>query len=157
MTQKPPGAPSNNANNVNNANNAKNASPDHRAQVEAALAQQLPMQFRIAELSPEVTRVRTPFTFPDGTIIDLYVERFLNRYNLTDLGETLDWLSIHSPEDELTPAQQEKLLSIEKSCLQVRFRDGQLKAENIAPKDLTGAVFRLAQAAIEVAALGQLD
>ena len=38
------------------------------------------------------TRIRTPFLYPDGDVIDLYLQDDGRFTTLTDLGETVRWL-----------------------------------------------------------------
>lgn len=57
-------------------------------------------------------QVGTPFTLPDGTVIDVYVPEISRLRNeglvLTDLGETAGWLSVTNADDieetEYSPA-----------------------------------------------------
>lgn len=42
-------------------------------------------------------RIRTPYLYPDGDIIDLYWKEQNGQQILTDLGETLRWLETQSP------------------------------------------------------------
>ncbi|MGH7928243.1 MAG: DUF1828 domain-containing protein, partial [Candidatus Binatia bacterium] len=41
-------------------------------------------------------RIRTPYLYPDGDVIDLFFSEKNGSYTLTDLGETLGWLKMQS-------------------------------------------------------------
>ena len=51
-------------------------------------------------------RIRTPFQFPDGGIVDIYVEPRPNargEYEVSDMGDAMLFLSMHTPEGEPSP------------------------------------------------------
>lgn len=54
-------------------------------------------------------RIRTPFLYPDGDVIDLFLRNDGNHQTLTDLGETVRWLSAQTPVTRRT-AKQTRLL-----------------------------------------------
>lgn len=100
----------------------------------------------------EHTRIRTPFLYPDGDVIDLFLtERGV--FTVTDLGETLGWLRMQSPSARRSPKQQ-KL--IEDVCLNhgLELYKGMLLAR--VPEGgaaLVSTVMRVAQGALRVADL----
>ena len=76
------------------------------------------------------TRIRTPFLYPDGDVIDLFVQNLNGAMTITDLGETLRWLRSQSIAPRRTP-KQTKL--IEDVCLNhgLEFYKGMLLASII--------------------------
>src|SRR5438093_322048 len=54
----------------------------------------------------EYTRVRTPFLYPDGDVIDLFVKSSGGVTTLTDLGESLRWLRMQSIAPRRSTKQQ---------------------------------------------------
>ncbi len=55
------------------------------------------------EPSGNRTRVRTPFLFPDGDSIDVYVMACDQQLMVSDLGETLRWLRMQTVNERETP------------------------------------------------------
>lgn len=106
------------------------------------------------ECSPapkEGIRVRTPFLYPDGGLIDVFVVERGGHIEVTDFGEALGWLRMQSPRGQLSPRQKRL---VEDVCLTLGvecFR-GQLfrRAKN---GDVSSAVLQVAQAALRVADL----
>lgn len=96
------------------------------------------------------TRVRTPFLYPDGDVIDLFVQEQNGSVTITDLGETMRWLRSQSISPRRSP-KQTKL--IEDVCLNhgLEFFRGMLLAR-VKPGDNFAAVaMRAAQGALRVA------
>lgn len=98
------------------------------------------------------TRVRTPFLYPDGDVIDLYVREQAGEMTVTDLGETLRWLRAQSLSNQRSP-KQNKL--IEDICLNhgLELYRGMLQARVKTGEDFAGVVLRVAQGAFRVADL----
>lgn len=99
------------------------------------------------------TRIRTPFLYPDGDVIDLFLTERGGVLTVTDLGETLGWLRMQSPSAHRSPKQQ-KL--IEDVCLNhgLELYKGMLLAR--VPEGgaaLASTVIRVAQGALRVADL----
>lgn len=61
--------------------------------------------FDYAEVNGFV-RIRTPYLYPDGDVIDLYWKEHNGQQILTDLGETLRWLETQSPSKQLSKKQE---------------------------------------------------
>lgn len=96
------------------------------------------------------TRVRTPFLYPDGDVIDLFVQEQNGSVTITDLGETMRWLRSQTISPRRSP-KQTKL--IEDVCLNhgLEFFRGMLLAR-VRPGDNFAAVaMRAAQGALRVA------
>ena len=96
-------------------------------------------------------RVRTPFLYPDGGVIDVFVIERGGQIEVTDFGEALGWLRLQSPGGHLSPKQKRL---IEDICLTLgveRFR-GQLVCR-VTEGEVTNAVVSVAQAALRIADL----
>ncbi len=98
------------------------------------------------------TRIRTPFLYPDGDVIDLFYHEEGGVPTLTDLGETLRWLRGQSLAMRRSPRQNKLIediclnhgLEVYKGMLTTRFKEGETPA---------AAVIRAAQGALRVADL----
>ena len=115
----------------------------------ASIGDSLPSLFECAEAPEGAIRVRTPFMYPDGDIVDIFVEDHRTGYLLTDYGETMNWLRTQTFSGELTTNQ---LLMIEDVCttLGVRLYDSQLTLECSGVSELGDSVTRLGQAGVRV-------
>lgn len=100
----------------------------------------------------EYTRIRTPFLYPDGDVIDVYLKEKAGVVTLTDLGESLRWLRMQSLSPRRSPKQQ-KL--VEDICLThgLEFFKGMFVVRVKAGETMGKAVTRLAQGALRVADL----
>jgi hypothetical protein len=100
----------------------------------------------------DYTRIRTPFLYPDGDIIDLFLKEVKGTSTLTDLGETLRWLRMQSLSERRSPKQKRL---IEDICLThgVELFRGMLMARLRKSEDLARVVNRLGLAAVRVADL----
>lgn len=96
------------------------------------------------------TRVRTPFLYPDGDVIDLFVQEQNGSVTITDLGETMRWLRSQSISPRRSP-KQTKL--IEDVCLNhgLEFFRGMLLARVKPGDDFAAVAMRAAQGALRVA------
>ena len=98
----------------------------------------------------EYVRIRTPFLYPDGDVIDLFLKESQGNVTLTDLGETLRWLRGQSISQRRSAKQQQL---IEDVCLThgIELYKGMLMVRLRAEEGMGSAVTRLAQAALRVA------
>lgn len=94
-------------------------------------------------------RVRTPFWYPDGGVVDVFVKDSGGVTTVTDLGEALGWLRMQSLSGRRTPKQQKLVQDV---CLTqgVELFKGQLVLRTDRA-NLAQSVIRLAQAAVRVA------
>jgi hypothetical protein len=95
-------------------------------------------------------RVRTPFLYPDGDVIDLYARNGGPTITLTDFGETLRWLRMQALSKQRSPKQQ-KMIQDVLSNHGVELYKGMLMARANNEAEIGPTVFRLAQAALRVA------
>lgn len=96
-------------------------------------------------------RVRTPFLYPDGGIIDVFVVERQDNVDVTDFGEALGWLRMQSVGRQLSP-KQKRLVQDVCLTLGVELFRGQL-VRRVRDGDVSAAVFHVAQAALRVADL----
>ncbi len=95
-------------------------------------------------------RVRTPFMYPDGGIVDVFVDRDAHGYLVTDFGDALGWLRNQTIKGSLTPRQR-RLIDDVVLTLDVEFHKGQITQRCEAPEKLAQEVQRIGQAALRVA------
>lgn len=115
------------------------------------IARQLGALFTCSEVNG-YTRVRTPFLYPDGDVIDLFVSERDGIFTITDLGETTRWLRSQSLSPKRSPKQQ-KL--VEDTCLThgLEFYRGMLVARVQAERDFASVAMRAAQGALRISDL----
>lgn len=97
-------------------------------------------------------RIRTPYLYPDGDVIDLFLKE--SSQTLTDLGETLRWLDMQSFGKDLSKKQKSLLediqltygIELHREMLLVRVQD-----------NLADALTRLAEAVMAVSNLWFLN
>ncbi len=100
----------------------------------------------------EYTRIRTPFLYPDGDVVDVYLKEKTGVVTLTDLGESLRWLRMQSLSPRRSPKQQKLLEDV---CLThgLELFRGMLVLRVMTGETMGKAVTRLAQGALRVADL----
>lgn len=101
----------------------------------------------------DYTRIRTPYLYPDGDIIDLFLSQTGNNSStLTDLGETLGWLRTQTVSERKTDRQRRL---IEDVCLThgVELYRGMLMVRVKNFDEMSEAIFRLSQTALRVSDL----
>lgn len=115
------------------------------------LARQLGALFSCSEHAPYV-RVRTPFLYPDGDVIDVFVRRRDDVADVTDLGETLRWLRMQTASPKRSEKQRQLIQDV---CINhgVETFRGALTVRATSEEDLGDAAVRVAQAALRVADL----
>jgi hypothetical protein len=95
-----------------------------------------------------LVRIRTPYLYPDGDVIDLYLKP--ETQILTDLGETLRWLDMQTVSQSLSKKQELFLQDI-LITYGVELFNGMLTIRG--QDNLSEAITHLAQAAISVSNL----
>lgn len=98
------------------------------------------------------TRIRTPYLYPDGDVIDLYLKEGSEVLTLTDLGDTLGWLRMQTAADKMT-VRQRRLIEEARLVHDVELYKGMLVVRARGQEDLGSAVTRLVQAALAVSDL----
>jgi hypothetical protein len=95
-------------------------------------------------------RIRTPFLYPDGDSLDLYLAEQGSTLTLTDLGDTLRWLWMQQVSERRTKKQEQLVQSVAASSGVELFK-GMLALRVKDPNDLAQAVITLSQAALRIA------
>jgi hypothetical protein len=97
----------------------------------------------------EYFRVRTPYLYPDGDVIDIFCQQQDDVITLTDLGETLGWLNLQTVSQKRSPKQQRLIDDI---CLTygIDLYRGMLISRVKKTAHLGAALNHLAQAALRV-------
>ena len=115
------------------------------------IAQQVGQLFQCSTVDGYV-RIRTPYLYPDGDVIDLFLKGEGESSTLTDLGETLRWLRMQSVAQRRSLRQNRLIQDV---CLNhgVELFRGMLMVRLRPSEDLGSAVTRLAQAALRVSDL----
>ena len=97
-------------------------------------------------------RIRTPYLYPDGDIIDLFCKIDGDTVTVSDLAETTGWLRMQSAAVRRSPRQKRL---IEDACVThgMEFYRGMLQARCRSGDDLAEVVTRVAQGALRVSDL----
>lgn len=98
------------------------------------------------------TRIRTPFLYPDGDVIDLFLRDDGRFHTLTDLGETVRWLNAQTPTLRRTDKQTRQLYDV-CGTHGIEFYRGALNLRVAGPESLAASVHQLAQACVRVSDL----
>lgn len=112
------------------------------------LATDLPALFSCSSHDGMV-RIRTPFLYPDGDLIDLFYSEAGGTPALTDFGETVRWLRMQTVALRRSPKQKRLIDDV---CLNhgVEFFKGMLILRLRSEERLADAVIRLGQACLRV-------
>ena len=103
--------------------------------------------FECSETPGGSVRVRTPLTYPDGTLIDLFlIAGEDGAVVVTDYGDTIGWLRTQSARG-LTSGQNRKITRVCES-LNVARAQGRITVIAQDSRTLGEAVARVAQAAV---------
>lgn len=98
------------------------------------------------------TRIRTPYLYPDGDVIDLYFTMEGQQAILTDFGESVSWLKSQTLSQKKSVKQRQLINDI---CLTqgVEFYHGMLMLRVNEDENFASLVTRLGQAAVRVSDL----
>lgn len=124
--------------------------------LENIIRQNLPSLFQCAQIPHSgLLRIPTPFQYPDGGIVDIFVEPRPNaegEYEVSDMGDAWLFLSIHTPEEEPSPLQISLADEI-RSTIGVEEEHGLLKAKAASREHIAAAVLKIAQATCQISAV----
>jgi hypothetical protein len=111
------------------------------------IARQVGELFACSQVRDHV-RIRTPFLYPDGDVIDVFLKPTGNETTITDFGETLGWLRTQTGGRKRTIKQ---LKLIDDVCIAhgVNRHRGELSIR-AEPSNYAEAIFRLAQGCLRV-------
>ena len=117
------------------------------------LQDSLPDIFNCTEMPSGSVRVRTRLTYPDGTLVDVFLMgRADGRVVVTDFGDTIGWLRMRSDKD-LTRGQNRKIARVCQSLNVARTQNRvTVMAKNC--RALGDPVVRVAQAAVLISHIG---
>ncbi len=118
----------------------------------AAVRRGIPALYECTAAPQSAVRIRTPFMYPDGDLVDLFALDRPDGLLLTDFGDTLGWLGMQSTTPRLGN-KQHRLAADACRSLGVRLEAGHLVLRAIGEADLGEAVQRLALAAVRVSDL----
>jgi hypothetical protein len=94
-------------------------------------------------------RVRTPFWYPDGGIVDIFLKQNGDSFTLSDLGESTGWLRLQTLSGKRSP-KQDRLIQDVRLTLGVEFYKGQLMVRCKDISKLPEAIHRLGQAIVRI-------
>ena len=104
-------------------------------------------------MNGDYVRVRTPYLYPDGDFIDLFLKGTEEGVTtVSDLGEAVRWLNSNTLSAKRSP-KQVGLISDISQTHGVEFFRGILKARSSESASLADAVMRVSQAALRVSDL----
>lgn len=117
----------------------------------AVLAEQIAELF-VCTPQEKYTRIRTPYLYPDGDVIDLFLRDSNGSLTLTDLGETLRWFHMQTTSLKRSPKQRQIIEDICRNHGVELFR-GMLVVRVNGQQNLLQAITRISQAALRVSDL----
>ncbi len=101
-------------------------------------------------------QIATPFTYPDGDIIDIFYKSKDNEFILTDLGETMRWLESQSISGHKNDKQTELIKNICVGHNLILKRD-MFISKYTSNEEIAEKIIDLAQAIIEISSLWSLQ
>ena len=104
------------------------------------------------ETRGDYVRVRTPYLYPDGDVIDLFLKAQDDTITVSDFGETTRWLRMQTTSPRRSP-KQNVLIEDVVATHEVEFFRGMLQARCRPDDDLSTVSTRVAQAALRVSDL----
>lgn len=116
-----------------------------------SIADEIGLLFTCAQVNQYI-RVRTPFLYPDGDVIDVFLSEKNGVVNLTDAGETLRWLRMQTASVRRSK-KQNALINDVCTTHNVELFKGMLTVRVEPGSDLGSAVMRLSQAMLRVSDL----
>lgn len=118
-------------------------------EVRHAIRTGLDVAFEPSDAPIEGVRLRTPFTYPDGDVIDVFILERGTQYVVTDFGEALGWLKTQTSSGTLSAGQRHLLDEIAQS-MGIEINQGQAKLTCGAVGELADAVYAISQAAVRI-------
>lgn len=140
------------ATNLNGADGSTGTAPVTVGSLSSSIREWFHKQWECTRAPAGGIRVRTPYMYPDGDILDLFVLEDGTRYRLTDFGETVAWLRMRTGSAKLSPKRRAQINDTCQTHGVVNNRN-QLELENVAASDLPRALVQLAAAAARVSDL----
>jgi len=97
----------------------------------------------------DAVRIRTPYLYPDGDYIDIFLKERQNTYTLTDFGETLRWLKMQTT-SQYRSNRQDAILQDICQTHDIELYRGMLLTRTSVNSSLAADITRIAQAALRV-------
>jgi hypothetical protein len=116
-----------------------------------AIASQLGALF-VCTPHDKYVRIRTPFMYPDGDIVDLFVRDIGGTTLVTDLGESLRWLRSQTINNRRS-TKQSQLLNDVCMTLGLELFRGMLMLRVPTEGDIAAAIMRVGQGAVRASDL----
>lgn len=118
----------------------------------AAVRQGMPALYECSQAPIEGVRIRTPFLYPDGGVIDVFVLETNNGYEVTDFSEAVGWLRMQTVTGKLTVTQRDNIRDIGQT-LGTEFKKGEIIYRCNDLSEVSEAVQIVGQAVLRVADL----
>ena len=118
-------------------------------EVRDAIRAALDAAFQPSDAPIEGVRLRTPFTYPDGDVIDIFILERGAHYVVTDFGEALGWLKTQTSTGTLSAGQRHLLDGIAQS-MGIEINQGQAELTCDTTGELSDAVYAISQAAVRI-------
>ncbi len=116
------------------------------------LGEQMGALYECGEKSDGLLQIRTPFMYPDGDYVDLYLRQGAGSATLTDYGETLRWLEMQSGALQIT-SKRRRLINDVCMTQGVEFFQGALVSRLESEDEIAQSVVRLGEACVRVSDL----
>lgn len=104
------------------------------------------------EQAGDLLRIRTPFLYPDGDVIDIFCRSSQESVEFTDLGETARWLHMQTHGTRRS-IRQAALIHAICSDHGLEFRRGELFARARPDDDPADVLIRMVAAALRVSGI----
>ena len=114
-----------------------------------ALQNSMPALFQCSPAPVEGVQVRTPFMYPDGDMVDVFIIERAGNFIVTDHGEGLSWLRSQSLSSRLTQNQR-RLVEDVCMTLGVEVFRGRLLFRCERLEELSEVVHRIGQSVVRV-------
>lgn len=117
-----------------------------------AVRQGLPALYECSPAPIEGVRIRTPFLYPNGRVIDVFVIETNHGYEVTDFSAAVGWLRMQTIKGKLTVKQRASIRDIGQT-LGTEFKKGEIIYRCNDLSEVSEAVQIVGQAVLRVADL----
>ena len=117
-----------------------------------AVRQGLPALYECSSVPVGGVRIRTPFLYPDGGVVDVFVVETNRGYEVTDFSEAVGWLRMQTINGKLLPRQRILIDDIGQT-LGTEFKKGEIIYRCNDLSEVSEAVQIVGQAVLRVADL----
>jgi hypothetical protein len=127
-----------------------------RRDIEATLQNQVSAQIVLHEDSINRFRILTPFHFPDGDSLVLFLSKEQNKWIVTDLGHTYMHLSYDIDEKDLLRGNRQKIISNTLSSLDLQDRNGEIVTK-VHQDEFAPAILSMVQGLLQISDIRYLS